>query len=766
MQGRSSRLASTRANPINRAHTLPKGGAVARSRIAGAAAIAIVLPLLGVLPASTAAAAPANPAAPGKDRPSDVRELTRKDFTLDGKKVQTPNGYQPRAQARTQAAAETPPVGTVRQWLGLDDFNGILYRKDYTLRGVGNNIEVWVANDVAFPAGDCRLQIPSSTQITDAQVAYLVNEFDTNMYPKETAAFSTPPDRDGSNSLIPPDANGNGGVYTGGGNKTVTLVDNVRDDNFYTFPAAPTYIAGFFTSQFNELFDRNVMTIDAFDWLHRTGANPPDEPTADLCTSRPARPFLYEGVFAHEWQHLAHYYTDPFESTWMNEGLSDFAQTLTGYVDATATVFDRGADSHIYCFQGFGTVQTPFNTNPRDCGGPENSLNLWGEGGNPNAVLADYGNAYSFTLFLFDRYGLDIISRLHNDGDLQGLPSLDAALEAEGVHDMYRVLHDYQTMVLVDKIVGDSRRGVMLGVPKSRVTTPSLRSTVNLANPTANATPGAAPNGADYVPLQNASGQVLRGRDLQSLSFRGATTLPPLPLAWTIVTDDPDRAGNPVLWSGNASNLDATAVTSVTVPAGDPTLRLLAKYGAEFGFDYGYVVVSTDGGGTYTPIAGDKTVAGPLGPAINGTTTGFEPHTYDLSAYAGQSVLLGFRYVSDGSVNEGGWLIDDINVGSTTVSDGSSLEPFDSPTEIKPISVHNWNIRLIGLDTQHRFAAQLEFNGRSSLTLGRGALALLSPFPTVVAVVAYDEPTEQVQQYAPYTLTVNGVVQPGGAGQS
>jgi hypothetical protein len=745
---------------------------VARSRIAGAAAVAIVLPLLAILPVSTAAAAPADPAAPNTaasstDGPGDVRELTRKDFTLDGNQVQTPQGYQASgAEARTQAAAETPPVGTVRQWLGLDDFNGILYRKDYTLKGVGNNIEVWVADDLAFPAGDCRLQVPSSTQITDAQVANLVHEFDTNMYPKETAAFSTPPDRDGSNSVVPPDENGNGGVYTGGGNKTVTLVDNVRDANFYTFPAAPTYIAGFFSSSLNELFDRNVMTIDAFDWLHRTGAAPPDEPTADLCTSRPARPFLYEGTFAHEWQHLAHYYTDPFESTWMNEGLSDFAQTLTGYVDATATVFDRRADSHLYCFQGFGTVKTPSNTNPRNCGGPENSLNLWDEGGDPNAVLADYGNAYSLMLFLSDRYGPDFISRLHRDGTLQGLASLDAALEAEGVPDMYRVLHDFQTMVLVDKIVGDSPAGVMLGVPKSRVTTPSLRSTVNLANPAANATPGAAPNGADYVPLQNASGQVLRGRDLRSLSFQGAATLPPLPLAWTSVTDDPDRAGNPVLWSGNASSLDAAAVTSVTVPAADPTLRFLAKYGAELGFDYGYVTVSTDGGATYTPIAGDKTVDGPLGPAVNGTTTGFEPHTYDLTSYAGQTVLLGFRYVSDGGVNEGGWRIDDITVGGTTVSDGSSLEPFDSPTQIKPISVKNWNIRLIGLDAQHRFAAQVELDGRSSLTLDRRALALALPFPTVVAVVAYDEPTEQVQQYAPYTLTVNGVVQPGGAGRT
>ena len=42
-------------------------------------------------------------------------------------------------------------------------------------------------------------------------------------------------------------------------------------------------------------------------------------------------------------------------------------------------------------------------------------------------------------------------------------------------------------------------------------------------------------------------------------------------------------------------------------------------------------------------------------------------------------------------------------------------------------------------------------------------MLFLTPFPKVVAVVAYDEPTELVNQYAPYTLTVNGVVQPGGA---
>jgi Immune inhibitor A peptidase M6 len=733
-----------------------------RSRLLSAAAALLLVPLIQVLPASTAGAAPTATKTPA----SDVRELTRKDFKLDGKQVQTPAKYSPKAQTKAKAAAAaagTPAVGSVRQWLGLDDAQGTLYRKDYTLRALGNKIEVWVANDTAFPAGDCRTQIPDSTTVTDAQAQELVDEFDNNMFPKETTTFSTPPDRDGTNAQLGPDANGNGGDYTGDGDKTVALIDNVRDDNYYTFPAAPTYIAGFFSAQFNELLDRNVMTIDAFDWAHRSGVNPPDEPTADPCTSRPGRPHLYEGTFAHEWQHLLHYYTDPFETTWMNEGLSDFAQTLVGYVDGNKTVFDKGGDSHLYCFQGFGSVQTPFNPNPRDCGGPENSLNLWGEG-TPNEVLADYGNAYSFMLFLYDRYGEAFMSALHRDGERQGLASLDATLETVGVHDMYRVLHDYQTMVLMDKIVGDSKRGIMLGVPKARVTTPSLRSTVNFANPNVNDNPGAGPNGADFVQLQKANGTPLRGIDLRSLRFDGAATLPPLPLQWTVVPNDPDRPNNPVLWSGNQNNLDSTAVTSVTVPTADPTLRFLAKYGAELGFDYAYVTVSTDGGKTYTAIPGDQTVDAPLGPGLNGTTTGFEPRTYDLSAYAGQNVLLGFRYVSDGGVNEGGLLIDDVTVGGTAVSDGSSLEPFDSPTEISPVPVNNWNVRIIGYDERNQIGLQAEFNGKNSIRLGTLQLLLLALFPKVVVEVAYDEPTEQVQQYAPYTLTVNGVVQPGGGG--
>ncbi|WP_433203521.1 choice-of-anchor J domain-containing protein [Dactylosporangium sp. CS-047395] len=735
-----------------------------RKGLATTAAVALAIPVLVALPATSALAAPAK--APAKSSGvSDVREMTRKSFsTLDGKAVDTSKKANAKAQSRSAlAAGTTPAVGTVRQWLASDDTQGSLYRKDYVLRGVGQHIEVWVAVDTSFPAGDCRAQIPNSTTITDAQVTDFIKEFDTNMYPKETAAFATPPDRDGSNAIVGPDANGHGGDYSGGGEKTVTLVDNVRDDNYYEFPANPTYIAGFFSSQINELVDRNVMTIDAFDWAHRTGANPADEPTADLCTSRPTRPRLYEGTFAHEWQHLVEYYSDPNEVTWMNEGLSDFAQVLTGYVNGALKIDEKGNDSHINCFQGWGSVQTPYNPNPRDCNGPQNSLNLWGEGNTGSGVLADYGNAFQLMLYLYDHYGQDIIERLHRDADLQGIPSLEAALKAEGAKDVYTVLHDFQSSVLLDRIVGDSQWGIVLGADKKKVTSKSVRSTVNFANASAYDKPGAAPNGADYVLLQK-NGKALAGKDLRSLKFTGAKTLPTLPLNWTLVNNDPDRPGNSVLFSGNANNTDNSAVLSVTVPATNATLTFDAKYGAEQGYDYGYVQVSTDGGSTYTSIPGDKTGDAPLGPGLNGTTAGFEPHSFDLSAYAGKSILVSFRYVSDGGVNEGGLLIDNIALGGTVLSDGSSLAPFKSPTQIKPVSVNNWNLKLIGIDEKNSFAWQFEFNGKDNVSLNWIQLALLSLFPKVVAVVAYDEPTEQVQQYAPYTLVVNGVTQPGGGG--
>lgn len=727
-----------------------------RLTLVASAAVTILLAPLAV--ATTASAAP-----PGQGRQPEVREVApQKVYPLDARlQADRAAKAQQRSATTTKAAAASPAVGTVRGWLALDDFNGRVYRKNYTLRAVGAKIEVWVASDTdttstgtAFPAGDCRNAVAGSTDITDAQAKSLADQFDTNMFPKESAAFSVPPDRDGSNAQI-------AGDFSGSGDKIVTLVDNVRDDNFYDFPARQTYIAGFFSSQFNELLDRNVMTIDAFDWIHRTGASPQDQPTSDLCTSRPARPYLYEGVFAHEYQHLLEYYQDQNEVNFVNEGLSDYAISVVGYANTLASVNEPRAESHLYCFNGFGTVKTASNPNPRDCGGPQNSLTLWGDEGSADQILADYGNAWSFMLFLSDRYGQAFMTALHRDATKQGLAGVQAQLDkfAKGTK-VADVVHDYQVMNLVDDIVGP--KGLVIGTSRSRVTTKSLEARLNLDNPASYAIPGAAPNGADYVRLRDAAGATISGRKLRSLSFTGAKTLPAQPLKWTVVSDAPGNEGNPALWSGNSSNLDAGAIAEVAVPAANPTLTYRERHLAEPDYDYAYTVVSTDGGKTYTALSNANTVAGPLGPALNGDADAFVQQSFDLSAYAGKTVLIGFRYVSDGGVNDGGWYVDDVSVGGTVVSDGSSLTAFRSPTQVAPVQVANWSVRLVGIDEKRKVVLVVPVNGKSSFSLNAPLTKVFDPFPVVVAVVGYDDPTEQVQQFAPYQLVANGVTQPGG----
>ncbi|MEV6306661.1 peptidase M6 immune inhibitor A [Actinoplanes sp. NPDC051861] len=691
-----------------------------RTLFASFATITVTVPFfVGPLPAGAVLATPPPSPVPTESAAvpaQDVPGLIPERLTLNGRPL-PPATYEPAPSPR-RAAADTPPVGTVRSWAGLNVLDNDIYRKDFTLRAVGDNIEVWVAGDLGFPAGDCRGS--AATEVTDAQVAALVREFDDNIYPKETAAFSTPPNRSGANAGLE-------GDFTGAGNRTVTLVDNIRDDNYFAFPKNLTYVSGFFSEQLNELFDRNIITIDAYDWAHQTGANPPHEPTEDRCTSRPARPRMYESTFAHEWQHLLGYYTDASEETWVKEGLSDYAQTLTGYSNPHLNVYRRGFDIHLACYQGFGGVKTDNNPNPRPCSAPANSLNLWNEG-TPDEILADYGISYELMVYLRDRFGPEVITTLHKDGTAQGLASLAAALpEGTGMHD---VLHDFQIMTLVDKAV-ERPGGVMRGLPRNRVTSPSLRSTVNLGDPSAYGPAGAAPNGADFVKLP---------RDLRSISFDGAKTLPPTPLTWTIDSE--------MLFSGNEPDTDETAVRELDVPEKDPVLRFTTTYGLEKDFDYGYVTVSSDGGKTYQPLEGEHTVTGPLGPAVTGQAADLTL-SYNLQAYAGKRVLLGFRYVSDAAVSLGGWHISDLEVGTTAVTT-ATLDGWRSPTQVHPTAVHHWNVTLVGLGTSRAKAVPLE------------DFEKLGSYPRVVAVVAYDEPTGQVTQYAPYTLMVNGEPHPAG----
>ena len=97
---------------------------------------------------------------------TDVREV-KPGQQLSTKKLD-PQGQ--RAKAKAKAGSRYPggrhhPHAARARRLST----AFYYRKSYTLQAVGAQIEVWVADDTSFPAGDCRNPVANSTTVTRAQ---------------------------------------------------------------------------------------------------------------------------------------------------------------------------------------------------------------------------------------------------------------------------------------------------------------------------------------------------------------------------------------------------------------------------------------------------------------------------------------------------------------------------------------------------------------------------------------------------------------------
>ena len=123
--------------------------------------------------------------------------------TKYGSKLLPVQGIAPVARAAAPgASASAAAVGDVKTWLALNDVGGFPYLKEYKLRTIGAHVEVWVALNLDFPAADCRNDGVRNL-ITDRAVdPYFAGQFDGNMFPKMSAAFSSPPSRDGNGGLL------------------------------------------------------------------------------------------------------------------------------------------------------------------------------------------------------------------------------------------------------------------------------------------------------------------------------------------------------------------------------------------------------------------------------------------------------------------------------------------------------------------------------------------------------------------------------------
>jgi len=114
------------------------------------------------------------------------------------------------------------------------------------------------------------------------------------------------------------------------------------------------------------------------------------------------------------------------------------------------------------------------------------------------------------------------------------------------------------------------------------------------------------------------------------------------------------------------------------VDPADTTLTLETKYSIEDYWDFGFVQVSTDGGETWVSLENENTtydhdpsahpdIIANL-PGLTGTSPDWPDWTtmtFDLSAYAGETVLIGFRYMTDWATLYEGWYIKSASVSGT-----------------------------------------------------------------------------------------------------
>jgi Immune inhibitor A peptidase M6 len=692
-------------------------------------------------------------------------------------------GRLPRAELRAAARAAATPaaIGDRRIWPALDGVRGAGYLKSYTLRALGTHIEVWVASDqdsisngLAYPPGDCRND--DRVDLTDAQAQYLAQQFDGNIYPKEATAFSVPRPRDGSRARLPASQGLPADYYVGDGNRIVALVDNIRDENFFDVNIQ-VGIGGVFVPSFDEQLDRNVITIDGVDWLHRTGAKPPHNPVAgDLCHSRSARPFLIESTFAHEYQHLLESFQDDDEVSWVNEGLSMFAEEVTGYLDSSKPITDVGFSGSTQCFLGHSSLLTDANPNPSP-GGPENSLTIWGDKGD-REIVCDYGAAETFMEYLSGRFGLPFMSAFHKDPD-NGLVSLRKLVAAAG-GDASEVLHDWAVMIALDGVLDGGYS--LAGASPARYQSTSLHADVNWSSPDAYLTPGAPPNGSDYVQFRNARGGFLKASQITSIAFDGSPAFPPRGVEWSVDANPLDHGGNSALHSGGGGGLDRGIVRQVTVPTGAPRLTFSTRYDLAQGVDFGFVQVSTNAGRTWKSLSSPlstrsadpsaisivrRNLPGFTGRSGSGPFPAWVRASFDLSPYRGKKILLAFHYVSDYRVAFPGWWIDDVRVGGTRLTDGGSLAGWKAFSQYSAERVGGFTVQLVGYTREgakRAFVSRLKLDARLRAQLSGAALRKLlgGGYDVVAAVVTFDDPTEARTAYAPYALRVNGVLQPGG----
>ncbi|OQY24931.1 MAG: hypothetical protein B6I34_03015 [Anaerolineaceae bacterium 4572_32.1] len=421
---------------------------------------------------------------------------------------------------------------------------------------------------------------------------------------------------------------------------------------------------------------------------------------------------FYDGVLAHEFQHMIHWYTDRNEDTWINEGMSELAMQLNS--------FDVGGSDWSFSRK------------------PDTQLNSWPEG--PGAAGANYGGSYLLMAYFLDRFGSEATQAL-------------VAHPANGIAGFEAVLDELGEGLTFEDIFADWRAANYLDDP-SLADGQYAYSELDPDDPVLDIAHASFPvqrtttvhqYGADYIELQ--------GHGDLNIEFTGSTQVKLIPN---------EAHGGRYQWYSNRGD-DSDMRLTRTFDLRDltsATLQAWLWYDIEEDWDYAYVAVSDDKGETWDLMAGKHTTTSnpqgnSFGPAFTGISGGGDKPQWvleeiDLSAYAGHEVLIRFEYITDDAVNRAGFCVDDISIPELSYAhdvesgdDGWDGEGFVRTDNILP---QRFIVQLIELGSETRVRrmaldelqqGRLELHGLGS-TVERAVLIISGYAPVTTELAGYE----------------------------
>lgn len=547
-----------------------------------------------------------------------------------------------------------------------DDYLGLQYLQKFDLILEGENCNIWIGlNDTItlrngtvvsdyydsdtetfhffYPwtsTGDGDGHWPGyHDTITMENLTYIVDQFDNIIYPTDTAFFGMPVER-------PP-----------GNTKIDILIFNMRDESFYSPETVTWYTAGYFSSAASLANNRNIIHIDTYEWPWRLGPDPPITPGGLY------RPYLVEGVIAHEFEHLIHFDRDFDEFLWVDEGCADFAGYLCGYGFPTGHI-----EEFLLYFW-------------------DESLTMW------EGYLSDYGASFLFMFYLNEHYGgADTISSIVAE-QANGIEGVNNVLKALGIpKDFDQIFQDWAIAnYLDDTTFADGIYGYYaLDIPSDDTEGMSIQLAMYLWN---------LVYGDDgfgwYEDKYPASGYpyyygVTKPYSVNYVIFEEPKLNGKRPTTVKIEFDGEEYQrippyGGTYEWHSDVGNWQWNRLgQTFAIPADGATLTFWTYYEIEGDWDYGYVEVHDLDTDEWYTLPGIRTIDYvayaqdnpnvPVGfepadyeaagrwNALTGFSEGWYQEVMSLALFAGHTIELYFTYWTDGAWIEAGWFIDNIAI--------------------------------------------------------------------------------------------------------